>query len=38
MKSNDDEHTVSNRGLFIFLMMLFVSYIGFMLLLGEWIK
>jgi hypothetical protein len=39
MKLNDDtdNHIISNRGLFISLMMLFVLYVGFMLLLGEWI-
>jgi hypothetical protein len=40
MKLDDDNdtHIISNRGLFISLMTLFVLYVGFMMLLGEWIK
>jgi hypothetical protein len=37
LDDDNDKHIISNRGLFISLMGLFVLYVGFMLLLGEWI-
>jgi len=38
LDDDNDRHIISNQGLFISLMGLFVLYVGFMLLLGEWLQ